>query len=81
MILLVDFNMRESDGRLPALLIGESMSQLSPGETVIASDGEGLECNARISEVSTNGRYAMVETIGGTYRESTYEPVAGDVFA
>ena len=81
MILLVDFNMREADGRLPALLTDDVMRQLSPGETVIAVDGEGLECNARISEVSPDGRYAMLETIGGTFRESTYQPAAGDVFA
>lgn len=81
MILLVDFNMRETDGRLPTLLTGDSMRQLSLGETVIAADGEGLECDARISEVSPDSRYAMLETISGTFRESTYQPAKGDVFA
>jgi hypothetical protein len=81
MVLLVDFNMREPDGRLPALLIGAADRALTMGERVIASDGEGLECNAVISEVSPDGRYAMLETIGGSFRESAYAPAAGDVFA
>lgn len=80
MQLIVDFNMRESDGRIPALLAGVP-GQVAPGETVVAVDGEGLEVTARVNEVSADGRYAMLETVGGTYRESDYRPAAGDLYA
>ena len=79
MVLLVDFNMREADGRLPALLIDKALPAL--GERVVASDGEGLECTAVVNEISSDGRYVMLETIGGSFRESAYVPEAGDVFA
>ncbi|HZD23267.1 MAG TPA: hypothetical protein VE569_07675 [Acidimicrobiia bacterium] len=80
MKLIVDFNMRESDGRLPALLTGAA-DELTLGDTVIAADGEGLEVTARVSEVLRDGRYAMLETVGGTYRESDYRPTVGDLYA
>lgn len=81
MVLLVDFNMREPDGRLPALLIDQASRELPLGAQVVASDGEGVECTAVVSEVSRDGRYVMLQTIGGTFRESDYAPLAGDIFA
>jgi hypothetical protein len=80
MVLFVDFNMREPDGRIPALLVGDA-ARVALGESVIASDGEGVQCRAVVSEVSPDGRYAMLETVGGIQRDSTLQPSASDLFA
>lgn len=80
MRLIVDFNMREPDGRVPALLVG-SAAELTAGETVIADDGEGIECTAKVSEVLADGRIALLETLGGTFEESDFRPLIGDLYA
>lgn len=79
MQLIVDFNMREADGRVPALLVGGAASELSLGEFVVASDGEGLACTARVTEITSDGRIAMLETVGGTFKKSTFAPSASDL--
>jgi hypothetical protein len=80
MQLIVDFNMRESDGRIPALLLAGMAESLAPGDSVLASDGEGAECRAVVSEISKDGRYALLET-KGKLRRSRVRPSAGDIFA
>jgi hypothetical protein len=80
-VLIVDFNMREPDGRVPALLIADRAESLAPGETVIASDGEGVECRAIVSEISEDGRYAMLTTQGRLRRSEVLRPSVSDLFA
>jgi hypothetical protein len=58
--LLVDFNMREPDGRLPALLPPGKARSLRLGDAVMVSDGEGLKCLAVVAEMSPSGAFAMV---------------------
>ena len=70
MILSVDFNMM-IDGLVPVM----PTPYRSLGETVIAADGEGLECDARIAEVSSDGLILMLEVVDGTFRESTHSPL------
>jgi hypothetical protein len=62
--LLVDFNMIEEDGRIPALLSPEQ--ELLVGSEIIATDEEGTECRTVIDEVSSNGRYVMLKPIEGS---------------
>jgi hypothetical protein len=64
MQLLVDFNMAEEDGRIPALL--PPGQELFAGSEVIATDGEGTERRAVIDEVASNGRYLMLKPIDGS---------------
>lgn len=64
MQLLVDFNMAEEDGRIPALLpLGQ---ELFAGSEVIATDGEGTKRRALIDEVASNGRYVMLKPVDGS---------------
>ena len=81
MLLIVEFNMREPDGRIPALLLGDRAATLSVGQTVVASDGEGLECAAVVNEISPDGRYAMLETRGHLRRASDLRPSVSDLSA
>lgn len=75
MTLIVDFNMMEEDGRVPALLVGSDASSLGAGAKVVATDGEGTECRAIVSEILAGGRYAMLAPIDGTWRtDSTLRP-------
>jgi hypothetical protein len=69
MTLWVDFNMKQADGRVPALL--RDAAQVSPGDEVIAADGEGTACRARVTEILKEGRVALLEPIDGSWdRES-----------
>lgn len=80
MVLIVDFNMREEDGRIPALLVAGRAEAIAPGEKVLAADGEGTECWAVVSEISPDGRYAMLDPIGGSWRhDSKVQPSAHDL--
>src|SRR2546426_8875219 len=74
MIQIVDFNMKEPDGRIPALLQAGAAESVAIGDSVIASDGEGLECRAVVSEISSDGRYAMLETKGRLREGSHLRP-------
>ncbi len=66
MVLIVDFNMVEKDGRIPALVpVGET-GPFAPGTVVIAIDGEGTECKAVIDEVAADGSYLMLTPIEGS---------------
>jgi hypothetical protein len=78
---IVDFNMREPDGRIPALLLADRAESLSVGESVLASDGEGLECRASVSEISSDGRYVMLRTEGRLRRAEDVRPSVSDLFA
>ena len=57
---LVDFNMSEADGRIPALLEPHLASALAIGSEVIASDGEGTRCRTVVAEISSDGRVVML---------------------
>ncbi len=67
--LLVDFNMVEEDGRIPALL--SPGQEMLAGSEVIATDGEGTERRAVIAEVASNGRYVMLMPIERSVRSSS----------
>jgi hypothetical protein len=69
MELLVDFNMVEEDGRIPALL--PPGQGLVAGNEVIATGGDGTECRAVIDEVASNGRYVMLMPIEASVRSSS----------
>lgn len=71
MQLLVDFNMEEEDGRIPARLTPAEIWSASEGSKVLAFDGEGTECWAVIDEVVRDSRYVMLSPIKGTARAST----------
>ena len=82
MTLLVDFNMIEEDGRLPALLSPEQIGAIREGISVTAADGEGTQCEALVSEVSTDQRIVLLVPIEGTWnRESTFRPSISDLLA
>ena len=78
MELLVDFNMVEADGRIPALIPPGRAPTLVLGSQVIAADGEGTECRALVDEVDADGRIVMLVPIAGTTRPSTLQPAPGD---
>lgn len=63
MVLIVDFNMVEEDGRIPALVPEGEAGSLVPGASVLAIDGEGTECRALIDEVAPDGSYVMLTPI------------------
>jgi hypothetical protein len=78
--LVVDFNMFEETGLVPALLDRDQAQWLRPGAKVIAADGEGTECQSEITEISGDGRYALLSPIGGTWRrDSTFRPSVEDL--
>lgn len=65
MTMTVDFNMQEGDGRIPARLgPGE---QLTVGDRVRVTDGEGTSCLAEVDEVHSEKQYVMVRPIEGTW--------------
>jgi hypothetical protein len=79
MVLVVDFNMAQADGRIPALLPPGQAALYAPGTKVFAADGEGTECYALVDEA--HERYLLLSPIGGTtQRESTFRPSASDLF-
>lgn len=82
MVLFVDFNMRKTDGTVPAALLPEQARALAPGVRVIAADGEGTECKAVVVEVFSDRRYALLKPDGKTWnRESNRKLAPNDVFA
>ena len=60
MELLVDFNMAEADGRIPALIEPAQATALMIGSEVVGADGEGTRCRAVVTEISPDGRYATL---------------------
>lgn len=74
---LVDFNMVEADGRIPALVSPARAAALRPGTKVLAFDGEGTGCQAVIDELSPDGRYVLLMPVEGTVRPSILHPTAG----
>ena len=78
MTLLVDFNMAEEDGRIPALITPDQIPSLTPGTRVIAADGEGTECGAIVDEVAADGRIVLLVPIAGTTQASTFQPAPPD---
>ncbi|MDQ3765756.1 MAG: hypothetical protein M3346_00175 [Actinomycetota bacterium] len=82
MKLVVDFNMREESGLVPALLLRDQIESLHAGEKVIAADGEGTECLAVVRAIETNEGYALLSPVGGTWQhDSTFRPSAEDLLA
>lgn len=71
---LVDFNMMEPDGRIPALVSPARAAAIAPGTKVVAFDGEGTECQAVIDEVSLDGHYVLLAPISGSVRPSVLRP-------
>jgi len=69
--LLVDFNMTEEDGRVPALLLAGQAPRLSIGEWVRAHDWDGNECQAVVSELLPGRRIAMLALDRASWRTST----------
>lgn len=51
MTLIVDFNMREDDGTVPALLEPGQQGRVRLGETVVAEDFEGNRCKATVAKL------------------------------
>jgi hypothetical protein len=78
MTLLVDFNMAEEDGRIPALITPEQLEALTLGTRVVVADGEGTECEAVVDEVAAEGRLVMLAPIAGTTRASAHRPTPDD---
>jgi hypothetical protein len=74
MALIVDFNMIEADGRIPALVPAGERASFAAGAEVVAVDGEGTECRAIVDEVSADGSYVMLSPIEGTFGTSTAGP-------
>lgn len=79
MMLLVDFNMVQPDGRIPALIPSGSAWELAPGTKVIATDGEGTECTAIVEQLDMGRRYVLLAPVGGTtVRETDVTPNSSD---
>ena len=81
MVIIVDFNSVEEDGRIPTLLDPDQGPSAARGQHVVAADGEGTECDAVIDEVAADGSYAMLRPLEGTTRPSNVEPSATDPLA
>jgi hypothetical protein len=70
MTLFVDFNMRDQQGRVPALLEGVA-AQIVPGETVWAVDAEGNRCKAVVDQITKSSpAIAKLSLEGGTAEPS-----------
>ena len=52
MTLLVDFNMRDPEGTIPALLDPGQRDLVRAGETVFAEDDEGNRCKATVVKLT-----------------------------
>lgn len=82
MTLFVDFNMTEADGRVVALLHSGRGDGIAEGIEVTATDGEGTECVALVTELSPDRRYAMLAPVEGTWkRDSVIRPSMRDLLA
>jgi len=71
MVLIVDFNMTEEDGRIPALIRMDEEPPPTAGTEVVAVDGEGTECRAVVDEVAEDGSYVMLTPLDGTFHTSS----------
>jgi hypothetical protein len=69
MTLIVDFNMVDDQGLLPALISDDEIWKFTEGEKVLATDGEGTECQAEIVKAvnGPRGPYVLLSPIGGTW--------------
>lgn len=69
MTLIVDFNMANQEGLLPALVPSGDLWKFPPGEKVIATDGEGTECRGQVVEAveGPRGAYVLLSPIDGTW--------------
>lgn len=65
---IVDFNMEEEDGRIPARIPSAQAWAVEIGAKVVALDGEGTECWAIVDEVDSQHRYVMLAPVPGTAR-------------
>lgn len=66
MTLKVDFNMRDTLGRVPALVEPHVLTTLHVGETVVAEDDEGNRCKAQIEEISSTKHAVYLRLLAGT---------------
>lgn len=80
MTLIVDFNMTQGDGLVPALLTATDAQTLQSGGKVIAIDGEGTECQAEIVSINETprGHVALLRPIGGSWRRDSDVTVSSD---
>lgn len=72
MELLVDFNRMDKAGLIPARIpAGHEGDLLALGTTVVATDGEGTACEARIEDrpLGSAGTYLLLHPIEGTWHE------------
>ncbi len=66
MTLKVDFNMRDAQGRVPALVEPDALKALHVGEIVVAEDDEGNRCKAKIEEISSTKPAVYLRLQAGT---------------
>jgi len=67
MTLIVDFNLEDEHGRIPARLDARAHGQIAAGETVLAEDEEGNRCKAHVVDISATGTIAYLAPIPGTW--------------
>jgi hypothetical protein len=77
--LIVDFNMVDEDGRIPAMIqrgpegpagvFALLHGPLHVGETVEAFDGEGMACKAEIEDIDWASGYVLIRPLGDTFHE------------
>lgn len=67
MTLIVDFNLEDEHGRIPARLDASVKGQIAAGETVLAEDEEGNRCKAHVVAISESGSIAYLAPIPGTW--------------
>ena len=69
MTLIVDFNMVNQDGLVPALVPQDDLWKVHKGEKVLATDGEGTECWGEVVEAvdGPRGPYVLLAPIDGIW--------------
>lgn len=64
--LMLDFNLEDEHGRIPARLDASVQGQIAAGETVLAQDEEGNRCKAHVA-ISESGSIVYLAPIPGTW--------------
>lgn len=64
---ILDFNLEDEHGRIPARLDASVQGQIAAGETVLAEDEEGNRCKAHVVDISSSGSIAYLAPIPGTW--------------
>ncbi|MGI8426596.1 MAG: hypothetical protein ACR2FO_05415 [Actinomycetota bacterium] len=68
---VVDFNLEDDKGRIPAELDGLQQNTLSLGDFVMVEDEEGHRCKARVDELSNNKKVVFLTPIHNTWESPT----------